>query len=99
MVSGDSALWQRLQQVADPHSELEAWIADEDRRWLVRWAAAQVRGQATETTWQAFWQTAVMGRDPREVAGQLRISVGAVYIARSRMLQRLREQLSSWEEL
>jgi len=57
-----------------------------------------VRGSFREATWQAFWRTAVEGRSPQEVAAELGLSPGAVYIARSRVLARLREQVRQVEE-
>jgi RNA polymerase sigma-70 factor (ECF subfamily) len=50
------------------------------------------------TTWQACWQTAVEGRPAAEVAAELGLSVGAVYVARSRVLARLRAELQGLME-
>ena len=58
-----------------------------------RWAAEEIRGEFAPATWQAFWLTAVGGRPPKEVASELGLSVGAVYIARSRILARLRQRI------
>jgi len=63
------------------------------RMQVFHWAAEEVRGQLAPTTWQAFWQTAVQGRPPDEVAADLCLSVGAVYVARSRVLARLRRRI------
>ena len=52
-----------------------------------------IRGEFEERTWQAFWRTAVDGRAPRDVAPELSMSPGAVRVAKSRVLQRLREEL------
>ena len=52
-----------------------------------------IRGEFEERTWQAFWRTAVEGRDAKEVALELRMSPGAVRVAKSRVLRRLREEL------
>lgn len=71
--------------------------ADEDRDWerdyqrgLFAWAAGRVRSQVQETTWEAFWRTAVEGRSGQEVARALGLSVAAVYLAKSRVMARLR---------
>ncbi|HEV3443267.1 MAG TPA: hypothetical protein VG099_01435, partial [Gemmataceae bacterium] len=53
----------------------------------------QIRGGCEDSTWQAFWLTAVEGKEPKEAAGALGITVGAVYIAKSRVLARLRKKI------
>jgi RNA polymerase sigma-70 factor (ECF subfamily) len=52
-----------------------------------------IRGEFEDRTWQAFWLTAVEGRTPKEVAVDLGMSPGAVRVAKSRVLRRLREEL------
>ncbi len=44
-------------------------------------------------TWKACWETAVCGRSAAEVARELGVSVNAVYLARGRVLRRLRQEL------
>ncbi|MDG3007980.1 sigma-70 family RNA polymerase sigma factor [Paludisphaera mucosa] len=65
----------------------------EHRRRLFRWACDQARREATPSTWRAFEQTAVEGRSPADVAAELGTTVGAVYIARSRTLARIRRMI------
>jgi RNA polymerase sigma factor (sigma-70 family) len=65
------------------------WDREFDQR-LFEWAAPQVRREVQTPTWEAFWRTAVEDADPREVAAALGLSVGAVYVAKSRVLARLR---------
>ena len=45
-------------------------------------------------TWQAFWRTTIDGVSPAEVATELGLSKWSVYKARSRVLQRLREEFA-----
>ena len=68
------------------------------RRRLFHWAAEQVRDEFTAKTWQAFWQTAVENRPVAEVAAELSLSVGAVYISRSRVMARLRTSIEKLGE-
>jgi RNA polymerase sigma-70 factor (ECF subfamily) len=68
------------------------WDREYEHR-LFLWAAEQVRGGFEEATWQAFWQTAVEGKNPRETAQSLGMTVGAVYTAKSRVLDRLRKAI------
>jgi RNA polymerase sigma factor (sigma-70 family) len=76
-----------------PTQEESALWEQEYRRRLFDWAAEQVRREFQDTTWQAFWRTAVDGEGAKQVAEALGMSVGAVYIAKSRVLARLREQI------
>jgi RNA polymerase sigma-70 factor (ECF subfamily) len=52
-----------------------------------------VRGEFEPRTWQAFWRTAVEGRAAGDVAAELAMSAGAVRVAKSRVLHRLRAEL------
>lgn len=61
------------------------------RQHLFRWAAGKVRARTGETNWIAFWRTAVESHGVADVAAQLGISEGAVYVARCRILKRIRE--------
>ena len=47
-------------------------------------------------TWQAFWRTVIEGDTPSEVATELGITANAVYLARGRVLKRLREDLEGF---
>lgn len=59
--------------------------------------AARVREQFQPPTWQAFWGTAVESRPVADVARELNLSCGAVYVARSRVMARLREAVEQLE--
>jgi len=76
--------------------------ADDDAIWeaecrqrMFEWAAARVQPEFQPSSWQAFWWTAVEHRAVAEVAAQLGLSAGAVYIARSRIIARLRDEIES----
>ena len=58
----------------------------------------RIRCDFEETTWQAFWQTAVDGQAAVQVAEQLEMSVGAVYIAKSRVLSRLKVRVQEVDD-
>jgi RNA polymerase sigma-70 factor (ECF subfamily) len=88
---GDAAAQALLRE--QPAAGDEALWDQEYEQRLFEWAAEQVRGGFKDQTWQAFWQTAVEGREPRETAANLGMSLGAVYIAKSRVLARLRKQI------
>ncbi len=86
-----------LEQCLAPPLLEEEWEAEWQRR-VFAWACEQVRRGVTETTWQAFWRTAVEGQDNAQVAADLGMSATAVYIARSRVLARLKQLVRSVQE-
>ncbi len=86
-----------LEEQPAPAEEVACWDREYHQR-LFDWAAEKVRSSFRPLTWQAFWQTAVEHRDVRDVAAELGLSVGAVYIARSRVLARIREQIQHIHE-
>src|SRR5262249_48981158 len=67
------------------------------RRQLFHWAAAAIRDEFTPSTWRAFWKTAIGNQDVKSAARELGLSAGAVYIARSRVIARLRERIDQVE--
>jgi RNA polymerase sigma-70 factor (ECF subfamily) len=73
-----------------PQDDEGAIWQQEYRQRVFSWAASQVQAEVEATTWQAFWQTAVEDRPARDVAAGLGLSVAAVYMARSRVLARIR---------
>lgn len=77
-----------------PAPEDEALWDEEFRRQVFATAAEQVRREFEESSWQAFWATAVEGKKAPEVAESLGLSVGAVYIAKSRIQARLKERVA-----
>lgn len=60
---------------------------------LLRRALDQIRPTIEPQTWEAFWQTAVLGRAAPDVAHELGLAPAAVRQAKSRTLRRLRRQL------
>ncbi len=96
--SGDSALLGMLNQQAShsgPDSDL---LRLEYRREVFRWAARQVRQEFQPATWDAFWLTAVEGRDCDDVANALGKNRGAIYAARSRVMRRIQDVVTEYEE-
>jgi RNA polymerase sigma-70 factor (ECF subfamily) len=88
--TGDSDAQHRLQELPAREEEQTAWWDQEYEQRVFSWAAERVRGAFSESTWQAFWQTAVEGKTGPEVARELRMSVAAVYLAKGRVLTRLK---------
>lgn len=56
-------------------------------------AADEVRDEFQAQTWEAFWLTAVEGVSPNDAAVRTGKSVGAVYVAKTRVMQRIQAKL------
>jgi RNA polymerase sigma-70 factor (ECF subfamily) len=95
--SGDTATRDLLEQCPAP-KEIDAQWEEEWQKRLFTWACQQVQKEVRAATWQAFWRTAVDGQACKQAAAELGLSVTAVYIARCRILDRLRELIQSVQE-
>lgn len=90
--TGDSEWVRRLSRVEDEQDGADV-LEQEYQKELFRKAARDIEPEFAEDTWQAFWLTAVEGREITEVARQLSKKVGSIYAARSRVIRRLRQQV------
>jgi RNA polymerase sigma-70 factor (ECF subfamily) len=90
--AGDRTVQAWLESQPGPDEESAVWDR-EYRERLLAIAAEKVRSSFEEGTWQAFWQTAVLGKPGKDVAAGLGITVGAVYIAKSRIMARIKERV------
>jgi RNA polymerase sigma-70 factor (ECF subfamily) len=60
---------------------------------LVVWAARQVHEEFQESSWKAFWETLVAGRAVGDVAKELGVTPGSIYMSRSRIMARIRTKI------
>jgi RNA polymerase sigma-70 factor (ECF subfamily) len=89
---GGTDLIELLNQVPD-----EAMNEQLNRRYeheLIVWAAEQVRHEFRATSWQAFWATLVEGRSVADVAAELNITPGSIYMARSRIMAKIQSKIA-----
>ena len=91
--TGDTGVHQWLSQQSRQSETDEDFWEREYRERLFQWAAERVRVQFRDASWRAFEETTVNGRPAVEVAEELGLSVGAVYIAKSRVLAKLKEEI------
>lgn len=92
--TGDSGVQNALaSHSADSQSDTEFDAAF--RRRAFRWAARRVRETVKQQTWDVFARTAINGESPASVAQDLGIEIGAVYLARSRVMSRLRRMVEN----
>ena len=78
---------------AEPTPEESAEFQTSFRRHMFALVAEIVRKQVQSQTWEAFWRTEVEQVSADEVASDLGVSRGAVYVAKSRVLARMRKEV------
>lgn len=81
--------------VADESAKDSGEFDAEYRRSLMLHAASLIRPEFQQRTWTAFWRTAVEGAPVSDVARELDMTPGAIYIARSRVMKRLAAEVNA----
>jgi RNA polymerase sigma-70 factor, ECF subfamily len=71
----------------------DEWMEKEYSDYLVARALHIMKTDFQPATWQACWQHVVCSRTAADVAEEVGLSVKAVYSAKARVLQRLRQEL------
>jgi RNA polymerase sigma-70 factor (ECF subfamily) len=98
--AGGSAAQQWLAEV--PESVVEEPSAAEvlsERNQILRRALVLLRAEVEERTWNAFWRVVVDGHAPGVVADELGMTLNSVYLAKARLLRRLREEFGGLIDL
>lgn len=90
--SGLTGVGDMLDAVPADFSAVQTEFNRETQTEAMRWATRQIRDEFSETTWAMFRATAIESLPAAEVARRHDRSVGAVYMARFRVMQRLREK-------
>jgi RNA polymerase sigma-70 factor (ECF subfamily) len=94
--TGDSGTSRLLDSQPDEQEGADEWEMEYQRR-LAALAMERVRSEFQEKSWQAFWLTAVEGQAAAEVSKQLGLSPGAIYVAKSRILARIKEVVEAMQ--
>jgi RNA polymerase sigma-70 factor (ECF subfamily) len=83
-----------LADVGSPQLGFEPTREEEalEKRLLYQRAMYLIRGAFEDRSWQAFMRVVVDGRAPADAASELHMTLNAVYLAKSRILRRLREE-------
>jgi RNA polymerase sigma-70 factor (ECF subfamily) len=92
---GGSTIGRQLAEIPEP-PELSDDVVQPDAEStaiLSRRGLDLIRAEFENRTWEAFWRTAVEGHSPADVADDLGMSLAAVYMAKSRVVRRLRREL------
>lgn len=91
--SGESDVQELLAEISTDDDGIEKQWSREYLGELFRKAATQVQADFQDATWTAFWRTTVDQESPKNVANELGISPAAVYMAKRRVLHRIRQQI------
>jgi RNA polymerase sigma factor (sigma-70 family) len=92
--SGDTATNRLLNSQPNNGDGSDVWELEYQRR-LAALAMDRIKKEYQPNTWQAFWLTAVEGTSAADAARRLRMSPGAIYVAKSRVLARLKDEVEA----
>ncbi|MCI0700216.1 MAG: sigma-70 family RNA polymerase sigma factor [Planctomycetia bacterium] len=79
-------------------SPLSEFVEGDYRRALVHRGLEMIRSEFTDRTMSAFEQVMIQGRSVPEVAASLGLTENAVFLARHRVLTRLRQEIEGFLE-
>jgi RNA polymerase sigma-70 factor, ECF subfamily len=90
---GGSTAQRQMADIPQPPEPSEEFIQPDadSAAWLSRRALDMIRAEFENRTWDAFWRVTIQGQSSSQVAEDLKMSIPAVYTAKSRVLRRLRQ--------
>jgi RNA polymerase sigma-70 factor (ECF subfamily) len=92
LASGGSGATAALQAIADPDSALNRQWDEQHDRYVLQCLMDLMEEEFEPVTLQAFRRLALDGVSGAEAARELGLSVAAVYVAKSRVLARIRKE-------
>jgi RNA polymerase sigma-70 factor (ECF subfamily) len=99
MAAGGSEFVHMAAQLGDPRSELsQLWNQEHDQH-VWRRLLELIKPDFEATTWEAFQRVTIDGVKPAVAAQDLGISVNAVFIAKSRVMRRLRQEMKGLSDV
>jgi RNA polymerase sigma factor (sigma-70 family) len=96
--SGGSGMLDLLENLPADDGPESVEFDQELRRAVFQKAADRVRGDVHLATWEAFWETAVLGTAVPDAATKLGMTAGAVRIAKCRVLARIQLAVTEMEQ-
>lgn len=87
VTTSDAEVWNNLPERPSETDEAE------DLRLLVQRGLELIRPEFSLVVWSAFWEYAVLGRPPAQVAAEHGLSTGTIYASKSRVLSRLKLEI------
>jgi RNA polymerase sigma-70 factor (ECF subfamily) len=90
VATGRTSFQESLNQLESETSELsQQWNREYDQQVLAS-LLRQIESEFRPSTWRAFTRVALDGAKPADVATELEVSVNSVFIAKSRVMSRLK---------
>jgi RNA polymerase sigma-70 factor, ECF subfamily len=96
--AGGSDALRQLQQIAADDAVADSVVEAEEVSLVARRALDLIRTDFEERTWRAFWRAVIDAQTAADVAAELGMSINAVYLAKGRVLARLREEFAGLME-
>lgn len=90
--AGGDDILERLQQLEDPLGLMSLQWDREHDEFVMKQLLTDVRRHFTDSTWRAFERVALDDASADDVAAELGMTANAVFIARSRVMTRLRQE-------
>ncbi|MCC9600304.1 sigma-70 family RNA polymerase sigma factor [Stieleria sp. JC731] len=90
--TGSSQFLDMIEELEDPGSNLSRLWNEEHDQYVLERLLELMEDEFEEKTLQAFRRTALVSEPAKEVALSLGMSVGAVYVAKSAVLRRIRQE-------
>ncbi len=90
VATGKTSFQEEINQLADDTSDLSAkWNREYDQQVLAT-LLNQIQNEFKPSTWNAFQLVAIEGISAKAAAEQLSVTVNSIFIAKSRVMARLR---------
>ncbi len=96
--AGGSEAARRIEQAEEPARDFDA-AEEEALKELRQRVMKLIEGEFEPRTWEMFWRVTAREEAVKDVATEMGVTPGAVRVAKSRVLQRLREELEGLEEI
>lgn len=97
--AGSSSVQEMLNAIPQDDSDASVELLRESRMEAFRWASSAIQHEFTAATWTMFWQSTVEELKVDDVATTHGRTRGAVYLARYRVMKRLKEKIDEVSEL
>lgn len=97
--AGSSSVQEMLQAIPLRETNASAELQRESRFEAFRWASEEVRHEFSAVTWDMFWHSTVEDQAVDDVARTHGRTKGAVYLARYRVMKRLKEKLDEVSDI